>query len=46
MGFLDVSCICGHVEEEHEGNFFRVCTIDGCECEDFEGDGSSDPDDE
>jgi hypothetical protein len=46
MGFLDVGCVCGHVIDEHEGQFFKSCTIPGCGCEDFEGDGESDPDED
>lgn len=44
MGIFDYQCICGHVEEEHEHGFFKPCTL--CDCDDFEGNGESDPDED
>jgi hypothetical protein len=29
-------CWCLHVEDEHEEGFFRPCTVDGCDCDDFD----------
>ena len=32
-----MNCDCGHVEDEHEqGGLFQPCTIEGCDCGDFE----------
>lgn len=38
-GTMDLTyiCVCGHVYDEHEDGFFMVCTIDDCDCEDYEG---------
>jgi hypothetical protein len=33
----DKTCNCGHLEEEHEEEgFFKRCTIEECDCDDFE----------
>jgi hypothetical protein len=29
-------CWCLHVEDEHEEGFLRPCTVDGCDCDDFD----------
>lgn len=31
-----MACICGHADEEHEGGFFEVCLVQGCNCQDYE----------
>lgn len=34
--FYEPICVCDHTEDEHEGGFFRKCTVKGCDCLDFE----------
>jgi hypothetical protein len=29
-------CTCGHVNDEHEPGFISPCTVEGCDCRDFE----------
>ena len=43
---LTYICMCGHVDDEHETGFFRPCTIDGCQCDDYEADPDADQDGE
>ncbi|MBA3716058.1 MAG: hypothetical protein H0W76_27020 [Pyrinomonadaceae bacterium] len=35
-----VLCVCGHTLDDHEQHrFLWACTVEGCECPDFERDG-------
>lgn len=35
--FVFVRCeVCGHLDDEHEHGFFRHCSVEGCDCCDYE----------
>jgi hypothetical protein len=46
-GFLDDTdvCVCGHIKDEHEGEVFVGCTVEDCDCSDFEWNGEEEDED-
>jgi hypothetical protein len=43
---MDEECVCGHMFDEHVGSFFMVCTVEDCDCGDYEEADFDDDDDE